>query len=77
MVTFLILLFFGANACVAFYIAWARSKGEYRDDAPVSRSTTCPNCNGLGVKVIRGNHFSIFRERKCYTCMGSGEILKT
>ena len=35
----------------------------------------CYNCNGLGEKTrSRGNHSSIHRTTKCYTCKGDGEL---
>lgn len=34
----------------------------------------CPSCKGQGVKVTRGNHSSVFSERKCYRCNGEQTI---
>lgn len=36
----------------------------------------CSNCHGHGVKIRRGNHFSIFETRTCYACMGAGETME-
>lgn len=42
---------------------------------PKKVKVTCPNCHGSGEKTThRGSHFSIYRTRKCYTCMGEGEV---
>lgn len=37
-------------------------------------SRTCPNCNGEGVKYKRTSHATVSFPRKCYRCMGTGEI---
>lgn len=37
-------------------------------------SRQCPNCNGEGVKYERTSHFSVSFSRKCYRCMGTGEV---